>query len=119
MCKLFAISSDAPTDVRFSLEQQRKGHFSGVVALAKRDRMLIEEAHGMQDREHEVPNSLNTRFRLGSMNKMFTGVAMLQLVQAGRVKLDAPLGTYLPDYPDPATTAIGSAGSATTAAHRV
>lgn len=92
MCELFAISSDASTEVRFSLEQQRKGHCSGVVALAKRDRMLIEGAHGLQDREHEVPDSLDTRFRLGSMNKMFTGVAMLQLVQAGPVKLDAPLG---------------------------
>ena len=37
---------------------------------------------------------------MGSMNKMFTATAVLQLVQAGKVKLDAPLGTYLTDYPN-------------------
>ena len=37
---------------------------------------------------------------MGSMNKMFTATAIMQLVQAGRVKLDAPLGTYLTDYPN-------------------
>lgn len=91
---------------RFAQEQAHQEKFSGVVTLARRDRILFEQAYGLQDRAHGVPNSLDTRFRLGSMNKMFTAVAVMQLVQSGRVKLDAPLGTYLPDYPDPATRAI-------------
>src|SRR5690349_9914535 len=37
---------------------------------------------------------------MGSMNKMFTATAILQLVQAGKIKLDDPLGKYLPDYPN-------------------
>ena len=47
------------------------------------------------DPEHP-PDAL----RIGSMNKMFTAVAILQLVEAGKVKLTAPVGTYLPDYPN-------------------
>ncbi len=43
---------------------------------------------------------METRFRIGSMNKMFTATAILQLVQAGQVSLSDPLGKYLPDYPN-------------------
>jgi CubicO group peptidase (beta-lactamase class C family) len=52
----------------------------------------------MADREKKTPNTLKTRFRLGSMNKMFTAVATLQLVQNGKLDLKAPLGNYLTDY---------------------
>src|SRR5205814_1123559 len=52
------------------------------------------------DREKKIQDRLNTQFRLGSMNKMFTAVAVLQLVQAGKVKLNDPVGKYLTDYPN-------------------
>ena len=55
--------------------------------------------YGLADRE-QLPNTLDTRFRIGSMNKMFTAVAILQLVEAGKIELDAPLGEYLNDYPN-------------------
>jgi CubicO group peptidase (beta-lactamase class C family) len=54
----------------------------------------------LADRENGIPNTLQTRFRIGSMNKMFTAVAILQLVEAGKVDLTAPLGRYLSDYPN-------------------
>jgi CubicO group peptidase (beta-lactamase class C family) len=54
----------------------------------------------MADREKKIPNKLSTRFRIGSMNKMFTAVAILQLVQAGKIKLNDPLEKYLPAYPN-------------------
>ena len=73
---------------------------SGAVLIAKDDRVLFSHAYGLADRKRGIPNTLRTRFRIGSMNKMFTAVAILQLVQAGKVKLTAPLGTYLPDYPN-------------------
>jgi D-alanyl-D-alanine carboxypeptidase len=73
---------------------------SGAVLIAKHDRVLFGHAYGLADRKHRVANTLRTRFRIGSMNKMFTAVAILQLVEAGKVKLTAPLGTYLPDYPN-------------------
>jgi D-alanyl-D-alanine carboxypeptidase len=73
---------------------------SGAVLVAKDDRVLFKHAYGLADRKRRIPNSSRTRFRIGSMNKMFTAVAILQLVEAGKVKLTSPLGTYLPHYPN-------------------
>jgi CubicO group peptidase (beta-lactamase class C family) len=74
--------------------------FSGAVLVARDGRTLFEGAYGFADRERRVPNTPLTQFRAGSMYKMLTAVAALQLVQAGTLRLDAPLGTYLPDYPN-------------------
>ena len=68
--------------------------------VAKDGDVLFSKAYGLSDRERETPNIVQTRFRIGSMNKMFTAVAILQLVEAGKVDLKAPLGTYLTDYPN-------------------
>jgi D-alanyl-D-alanine carboxypeptidase len=78
----------------------REDELSGAVLVAKDDRVLFSHAYGLADRKRRTPNTIRTRFRIGSMNKMFTAVATLQLAQAGKVKLTAPLGTYLPDYPN-------------------
>jgi len=80
--------------------QNAAGRFAGAVLVAKNGTPVFEEAIGLADRARNIPNTVQTRFRIGSMNKMFTAVAVMQLVQAGRVKLDAPLGTYLKDYPN-------------------
>jgi CubicO group peptidase (beta-lactamase class C family) len=74
--------------------------FSGAVQVAKDGQVLFSKAYGLADREKGIPNTLQTRFRIGSMNKMFTAVAILQLVEAGKVELTAPVGKYLPDYPN-------------------
>jgi CubicO group peptidase (beta-lactamase class C family) len=74
--------------------------FSGAVLIAKNDRVLFSHTYGLADRKRRIPNTLGTRFRIGSITKMFTAVAILQLVEAGKVKLTAPVGTYLPDYPN-------------------
>jgi D-alanyl-D-alanine carboxypeptidase len=76
------------------------GQFSGAVLVARDGRTLFEGAYGLADRERNVPNTPLTQFRVASMYKMLTAVATLQLVQAGTVRLDAPLGTYLTDYPN-------------------
>ncbi len=68
--------------------------------FAKNGKPIFAEAYGLADREKKIPNTLQTGFRIGSMNKMFTATAVLQLVQAGKVKLADPLGKYLPGYPN-------------------
>ena len=73
--------------------------FSGAVLVARDGHVLFSRAYGLADRKRRIPNTVQTRFRIGSMNKMFTAVAILQLVEAGKVKLTAPLSTYLPNYP--------------------
>jgi len=74
--------------------------FAGVVLLAKNGNPLFTQAYGLADRDKKIANTKNTRFRIGSMNKMFTATAILQLVQDGKVKLEDPLDRYLPDYPN-------------------
>ena len=74
--------------------------FSGAVLVAKNGKTVFADAYGLADREKKTPNTLKTRFRLGSMNKMFTAVATLQLVQSGKLDLKAPFGNYLTDYPN-------------------
>jgi len=81
-------------------ELAKKDEFSGVVLVARHGKVVLQKAWGFANRETRVPNTLDTKFRLGSMNKMFTAVATLQLVEAGKLKLDDPLGKYLPDYPN-------------------
>ena len=76
------------------------GEFSGAVLVTRDGRTLFEGAYGLADRERGVANTMNTQFRVGSMNKMLTAVATLQLVQSGKLRLDRPLGTYLTDYPN-------------------
>lgn len=74
--------------------------FSGAVMLAKNGRPIFARAYGLENREKGIPNSLSTRFRIGSMSKMFTAVAVLQLAQANKLRLDEPMGTYLIGYPN-------------------
>jgi D-alanyl-D-alanine carboxypeptidase len=74
--------------------------FAGTVLVGKNGKAIFTGAYGLADRKSGTPNKLDTRFRNGSMNKMFTAVAIMTLVQAGKVSLDAPLGTYLKDYPN-------------------
>lgn len=74
--------------------------FSGALLIAKDGKPLFRKAYGYADREAKVANSLETRFRLGSMNKMFTSVAVAQLVQAGKLKYTDTIAQLLPDYPD-------------------
>jgi len=70
------------------------------VAISKSGRIIFEQVYGLADREKKTPNTLQTQFRMGSMNKMFTATAILQLAQAGKLKLTDPLGKHLTDYPN-------------------
>lgn len=72
--------------------------FSGAALVAKNGKVVFEQAYGLADRKKKIPTNVNTQFRLGSMNKMFTAVSILQLVQAGKLQLNDPFGKYLTNY---------------------
>ncbi|HYW11397.1 MAG TPA: serine hydrolase domain-containing protein [Longimicrobium sp.] len=76
------------------------GSFSGVVVLARNGAPVLERAYGMADREAGRANAVDTRFNLGSINKVFTATAIRQLAAQGQVNLDSTLAAYLPDYPN-------------------
>jgi D-alanyl-D-alanine carboxypeptidase len=74
--------------------------FSGAVLIAKNGRAIYEAAFGLANREAKVADTAQTQFRFGSMGKMFTAVSIMQLAQAGKLDLAAPIGRYLTDYPN-------------------
>jgi CubicO group peptidase (beta-lactamase class C family) len=74
--------------------------FSGAVLLAKDGVPIVKGAYGVANKDFNVPNQLDTKFNLGSMNKMFTAVAIAQLVERGKLSFDDPLSKFLPDFPD-------------------
>jgi CubicO group peptidase (beta-lactamase class C family) len=78
----------------------KRDAFSGVLLVARGDTVLLQRAWGLADRDARTPATMQTKFRLGSMDKMFTAVATLQLVQAGKLSLDGTVGQYLPAYPN-------------------
>ena len=78
----------------------RLGQFSGVVLVAQGGAPQFERAYGMADRESGRANDLETSFNLGSINKLFTGVAIRQLAAAGKLNIDSSLARAWPDYPN-------------------
>lgn len=74
--------------------------FSGAVLIAKDGRPVWQKAYGYADRDAKTLNNLETRFRLGSMNKMFTSVSIAQLVQSGKLKYTDTVADLLPGYPN-------------------
>jgi CubicO group peptidase (beta-lactamase class C family) len=74
--------------------------FSGAVLVAVRGSTLLRGAWGLADRRWQVPNHVDTRFDLGSINKSFTRVAIGRLLAAGKLALDDTIADQLPDYPN-------------------
>ena len=74
--------------------------FSGAVLIAKDGKPVFEKAYGLANKAKNVPNNIETKFNLGSMNKMFTGVAIAQLAEADKLSFEDKVGKYLSDYPN-------------------
>lgn len=73
----------------------REDQFSGTVMVSKGGETLFSGAYGLASKRFNAPNTLQTKLNLGSMNKMFTSVAVLQLMERGALRLDDKLSTYL------------------------
>lgn len=73
--------------------------FNGSVLVAENGKIIYEKGFGMANMEWDIPNVPNTKHRLGSITKQFTGMLILQLAEAGKIDIQAPITTYLPDYP--------------------
>ena len=74
--------------------------FSGTVVIARDGKPVFAQAYGYADREKKILNTVETPFLLGSMNKLFTGLAIGQLVEQGKLSYEDPLSKFVPDYPD-------------------
>jgi D-alanyl-D-alanine carboxypeptidase len=74
--------------------------FTGAMIVARNEAVIYSKAWGLADRSNKIPNQIDTKFRLGSANKMFTAIAILQLAGKGELSLTGKVGYYLPDYPN-------------------
>src|SRR5687768_2011783 len=70
------------------------------VGVSKDGKPILEKAYGMADLEHDVPNKPDTIFEAGSVSKQFTAAAVVLLAQDGKLSLDDPARTYVPELPD-------------------
>jgi CubicO group peptidase (beta-lactamase class C family) len=61
---------------------------------------VFSQAYGYANREKKIPNTVDTPFMLASTNKIFTGLAIGQLVEQGKLSYDDPLSKFIPDFPD-------------------
>ena len=74
--------------------------FSGVVLVARKGGVLFQKAYGDANIQKRLPNTVATRFNLGSMNKSFTQVAISQLAAKGKLSWSDTIGKFLPAYPN-------------------
>src|SRR6185503_6450647 len=72
--------------------------FNGTALVAENGKVIYKGAFGMANMEWAIPNTPDTKFRLGSITKQFTATLIMQLVEQGKIKLDGKLSDYLPDY---------------------
>lgn len=70
--------------------------FQGTVLIAKGDSVIHHAAYGLFDIEHQIPNRIDTRFQIGSLTKSFTAVAVMKLVEQGKINLRRPVSEYVP-----------------------
>jgi CubicO group peptidase (beta-lactamase class C family) len=69
--------------------------FSGTVLVAKGDEVLLTQACGEASKRFHVPNKIDTKFNLGSMNKMFTATSIVQLAEKGLLSYEDPISKYV------------------------
>lgn len=74
------------------------GQFNGAVLVAENGKVILKKGYGMANMEWGIPIQPDTKFRIGSVTKTFTATLIMQFVEEGKVKLDAKLTEYLPDY---------------------
>ncbi len=74
--------------------------FSGNILIAEHGKPFYTRSFGQANKDFNVANTIDTKFNLGSMNKMFTAVAIAQLVEQGKLSFEDTLDKFFPDLPN-------------------
>ncbi|MBL8771390.1 MAG: serine hydrolase [Phenylobacterium sp.] len=78
----------------------REDDFSGSVLLSRGEKVVFAGSYGLAERGFGIPNQLDTRFNTASIPKLFTSLAVMRLVEAGKLRLDQSLNSAWPGYPN-------------------
>jgi CubicO group peptidase (beta-lactamase class C family) len=84
---------------KYLSEKSQENDFSGAVLIAKDGNPLFKEAYGYASKRFKVLNKIDTKFNLGSINKIFTSIAIAQLMAKGQLSIDDPIGKHLSIFP--------------------
>ena len=76
------------------------GQFNGSVLVAEKGKIIYKNGFGQANKEWDIPNKPDTKHRLASISKQFTSMLIVQLAAENKLKLDVPITSYLPDYPE-------------------
>src|SRR5688572_19738452 len=94
-----ALAQDHAAKIKEVLELAHSyKQFNGSALVVENGRVIYKSGFGMANMEWDIPNTPDTRFRLGSITKQFTAMLTLQLVEQGKIKLDGKIADYQPDY---------------------
>lgn len=106
LCVVLSISLAAAADAAVA-SAMKKTHVPGVVvAVSSHGVVQFAKAYGVKDLGKQTPMTIDAQFEVGSITKQFTAAAVLTLVEAGKLSLDAPLSRYVPEYNVGATVTI-------------
>lgn len=72
------------------------GQLDGTVLVAEKGKVIYQHAFGLANREWQVPNTVDTSFRIASLTKQFTATMVMQLAEQGKLRLDDKVGRYVP-----------------------
>jgi CubicO group peptidase (beta-lactamase class C family) len=89
------LSSAVDNIAKYTNRVAQRDMFSGAILLAKKDKVLWQDAFGQASKRFDVANTLDTRFELASVSKLFTGVAITMLVAQDKIKFQDRIGQYL------------------------
>ncbi len=84
---------------QYLLAQMKVNGFSGSVLVMKQNKVLLKKGYGYADREWNIPNTPQAKFRIGSITKQFTATCILQLIEQGKLHFDDKLSKFYPDFP--------------------
>src|SRR5579864_5308495 len=100
LCGAFGWAQEIASKVDECVGAYLRDHrFMGSVLIAKVGKIVVEKGYRMADLELDVPNTPQTKFRLGSITKQFTAAAILQLEEKGKLGLQDSICKYISECP--------------------
>jgi CubicO group peptidase (beta-lactamase class C family) len=99
------IEANTEEEIKSEVEEYIGSHikvnqFSGSILVAQNGQVIVKKGYGMANYEHAIPNDPQTKFRIGSLTKSFTAMAIMQLEEKKLLSIEDNLSKYLPDYPN-------------------
>ncbi|HEX8195414.1 MAG TPA: serine hydrolase [Pyrinomonadaceae bacterium] len=78
----------------------KSDHFNGSILITRNGKVIVSKGYGMSNIENDIPNTSQTKFRIGSLTKQFTAMAIMMLQERGKLNIEHPVCNYLTNCPE-------------------